>query len=295
MNWTLDQLVTFVTTVDSGSFSAAARKLGRAQSAISTAIGLLESSLGVSLFDRSTKIPTLTNQGKSLLPEAREILRQCDALNNQALILGQAEVGRVTFAMDEGLPYPPALALLSALAKPYPQIELNVLHGSQENIVDWLQTNQADIALGFHRKPVPPTIESVPVSAVPRIMVCGHEHPLAGKPKIQRRQLARYRQLILSPNQVDEDEEERISPQVWRANSLYAVAELARLNLGWGVLPVNIVQYPTLDGKLVELSSTDLFFPALEVRLYWRSGQGESEVLRWIRQYLQTNRFTHIA
>ena len=295
MNWTLEQLHVFSTAADSGSFSGAARKLGRAQSAVSTAIALLESSLGVQLFDRSTKIPALTEAGQALLAEAREILRQCDYLNNQAIVLAKTHAGQITFAMDEGLPYPPTLALLGALATPFPNIELNILHGSQQNLNEWLQSGQADIALGFHRASIPPSMESEPVSAVPRVMVCAPSHPLAQETTVNRRKLTKHRQLILSPGLADEDDEERISPHVWRADSLYAVAELAAQGLGWGVLPLNIARYPTLNGRLTELDSKDLFFPALEVRLYWRAGQKEAPILAWTRQYLQRNRFSHIG
>ena len=73
--WTLDQLRQFVLTADSGSFSEAARRLGRAQSAVSTAIGLLEADLGVELFDRSRRNAQPTDAGALLLLEARELLR----------------------------------------------------------------------------------------------------------------------------------------------------------------------------------------------------------------------------
>ncbi|WP_412180512.1 helix-turn-helix domain-containing protein, partial [Variovorax paradoxus] len=76
MEWTVDQLRQFVTTADCGSFSAAARRLGKAQSAVSTAIGLLEADLGVALFDRSRRNAQLSEAGQVLLLEARELLRQ---------------------------------------------------------------------------------------------------------------------------------------------------------------------------------------------------------------------------
>ncbi len=56
MNWSIAQLDAFVTTVTEGSFSAAARKLGKAQSRVSTAVANLEIDLGVTLFDRSGKV-----------------------------------------------------------------------------------------------------------------------------------------------------------------------------------------------------------------------------------------------
>lgn len=46
MHWTLEQLRHFVAAADAGSFSAAARQVGRAQSAVSTSLGLLEADLG---------------------------------------------------------------------------------------------------------------------------------------------------------------------------------------------------------------------------------------------------------
>ena len=66
MNWTLYQLEAFVLAVNHGSFSAAARKLGRAQSRISTAIANLEVDLGFELFDRSAKLAVLTKHGEDM-------------------------------------------------------------------------------------------------------------------------------------------------------------------------------------------------------------------------------------
>ncbi|MFC6573627.1 LysR family transcriptional regulator [Pseudomonas brassicacearum] len=56
----LDQLRTFVAAVDEGSFSAAARKLNRVQSAVSGWVSGLEDQIGVTLFDRSGRFPKLT-------------------------------------------------------------------------------------------------------------------------------------------------------------------------------------------------------------------------------------------
>lgn len=66
MNWTVDQLEAFVTTVKLGSFSAAARHLGKAQSRVSTAIANLETDLDVTLFDRSARLPILTPAGEEI-------------------------------------------------------------------------------------------------------------------------------------------------------------------------------------------------------------------------------------
>ncbi|MGR5543219.1 LysR family transcriptional regulator, partial [Vibrio campbellii] len=74
--YSFEQLKIFVTVSEVGSFSAAARKLGRAQSGVSQSIANLEIALNKVLFNRGKNTPTLTNSGKALLPIAKSILNQ---------------------------------------------------------------------------------------------------------------------------------------------------------------------------------------------------------------------------
>ena len=67
MRYSPEALTAFVETVATGSFSAAARRLRKSQSTISTAIAHLEADLGFALFDRSARQPVLTSQGKQVL------------------------------------------------------------------------------------------------------------------------------------------------------------------------------------------------------------------------------------
>src|SRR5258708_2732098 len=81
---TLDQLRTFIAAVDSGSFSAAGRKLRRAQSVVSQTLANLEAQLGVKLFDRSARYPQLTEEGRSLLVDARSVAGNVDEFKARA-------------------------------------------------------------------------------------------------------------------------------------------------------------------------------------------------------------------
>src|SRR5271155_3169450 len=81
---TLDQLRVLVAVADAGSFSAAARKLGRVQSAVSQAIQTLETTLRLSLFDRSGKTPRLTDAGKALVGDARALISAAQAIRARA-------------------------------------------------------------------------------------------------------------------------------------------------------------------------------------------------------------------
>jgi len=72
------ELNAFVAVVEAGGFTAAARRTGDSQSAISKAIGALERRLGVVLFNRSTRSVTLTDQGQRYYDRAKPLLDEMD-------------------------------------------------------------------------------------------------------------------------------------------------------------------------------------------------------------------------
>src|SRR5579863_8452217 len=81
---TLDQMRVLVAVAETGSFSAAARRLGRVQSAVSQAINTLEQILQVQLFDRAGKTPKLTSAGAVLLSDARRLIDDAGVLKSRA-------------------------------------------------------------------------------------------------------------------------------------------------------------------------------------------------------------------
>src|SRR5579862_8388002 len=95
---TLDQLRLFLAVVDAGGFSAAARSLGRAQSAVSYGVANLERQLGISLFDRSGRKPALTQAGVELAAEARAVCVQVDHLRARAHGIAQGVEPRLAIA-----------------------------------------------------------------------------------------------------------------------------------------------------------------------------------------------------
>ena len=87
MAFTSDSLAIFLAVLDAGSFSAAARKLGRVPSAVSMAIAQLEAELDLPLFDRATRKALPTSAALALEPQARQVICQLNLLDAQALQL----------------------------------------------------------------------------------------------------------------------------------------------------------------------------------------------------------------
>lgn len=132
-----------------GSFTRAAEALGRSQPAVSAQIRKLEDELGGLLFDRGAKALVLTDLGRRLLPGARRILEEFDALEREGAERDGQPRGRVTMAAGlssiENL-LPSALERFQAS---YPLVQISLLNRSGEGIHEALVEGLADLGIGW--------------------------------------------------------------------------------------------------------------------------------------------------
>src|ERR1700738_1881990 len=129
----IDQLKVFLTVVESGSFAAAGRRLGRAVSAVSYTIAQLEAQLGVALFDRKqTRKPTLTQAGGAVLAKARAVAIGIDDL--RAIVKGLLKdlEAEVTLAVDVMLPTSRLVDAVQAFEVAFPTVKLQLHLGNLE-------------------------------------------------------------------------------------------------------------------------------------------------------------------
>src|SRR5215471_19366035 len=119
---TLDQMRVLIAVAEAGSFSAAARRLGRVQSAVSQSVQTLEETLRLTLFDRSGKTPVLTNAGRVVLNDARQVVQRADALRSHAETIAGGTEPELAFAMDPLFPTDLLMAGLRALQAEFPYL-----------------------------------------------------------------------------------------------------------------------------------------------------------------------------
>ncbi|MDG6399058.1 LysR family transcriptional regulator [Pseudomonas quasicaspiana] len=284
MQWNLEQMRLFVSVAEQRSFSAVARDMRRAQSAVSSAIAMLESDLGVSLFERSSgRQPRLTEAGAALLEEARELLRQCERIDGRALALMRGQEAQLRVAHDEAMPYQPVLDSLEALSERFPTLEVQLASGAQGDVARKLLERRADLGLLFHHEQMPAELERRGLGGVEMVTVCAVDHLLAREGRVTRQQLARHRQLLIAPQQSGYPGGEQLSPQVWRADSFYVMAELLMRGLGWAWLPRHVVQYPTYQHQMIELLS-EWTPPPLVVEMVWRRDEPLGPAAQWLSE-----------
>src|SRR6202043_3306881 len=123
---TLDQSRPFIAPVDEGSFSAAGRRLGRAQSVVSQTLANMEGQLGIQLFDRSGRIPVLTESGRALLPDARAVAGTVDAFKARERGLATGLEAELSVAIDVMLPTPIRTHAVAKFSLPFPGVPLRL-------------------------------------------------------------------------------------------------------------------------------------------------------------------------
>lgn len=151
MAFSSDNIQIFLAVLDHGSFSAAARALGRVPSAVSMTIANLEAELDLVLFDRSSREPRPTAAARSLEPQARLLAAQLRQLQVQALGLTQGLEHRLTLAIAPELLAAPWSEALATLAREHPLLQVEVLAAPQADALALLHTGRAQLALVFER------------------------------------------------------------------------------------------------------------------------------------------------
>ena len=151
MAFNSDSVQVFLAVLDQGSFSAAARALGRVPSAVSMAVANLEAELDLQLFDRAGREPRPTDAARALEPQARQIALQLRALHAHALSLTMGLEERLTLAIAPELMSARWSGPLAQLAAEYPLLDVEVLVAPQSDALTLLHTGRAQLALVFER------------------------------------------------------------------------------------------------------------------------------------------------
>lgn len=266
---TLDQMRTLVAVAETGSFRAAAVRLSRVQSAVSHAIGKLETELGVTLFDRSLHRPVLTAEGMSLLADVRTILLKVDTLRAKAHGLGEGvEVG-LTVGLDPQIPLSFAARALKEVQEAYPAVAVRVVSASLGEAVHALQERRCTMAISGIDIP-DARIEREALLMLTRVAVVAKDHPLArraaGPAPLTGPELADHVQIVAedpSPLTAGRDYDV-LSPGTWRVSDNAIKHALILAGIGWGNLPRWLVERDLIEGRLVRVPTTD-FGPAGQI------------------------------
>ena len=256
----LDQLRTFVAAAEEGNFSAAGRRLRRAQSVVSQTLANLEGQIGVKLFDRSGRVPTLTDQGRALLASARAVAKEVDLFKARAKGIAGGLETELSLVIDSIFPVAVLGSAVAAFQVQYPSIPLRLHVEMWEGVADPVLDRRCTIGILGSLSPPPPQFSTERLLTVSGINVVSPRHPLATqRAPIPTAALAEHIHLM----HVDSSGVWRtarlglLTQRIWRLCDLAAMHQFLRTGAGFGMMPLHMVQADLTSGALVKIRVED--------------------------------------
>ena len=284
---TFEQLKVFLTVVEAGSFTAAAKRLGRAVSAVSYTIGNLEQQLGVSLFNREgSRTSRLTEAGSAVLSKARVVAVGIDDLRASVRALLKGTEAEVTLVVDVMLPNARLIDAVQAFEATFPTVTLRLHVEALSAVAQLVRRDGAMIGIGGGLLDVEPELELIHVGDVEIIPVAAPNHPLArGRPNASGA-ARNQRQLVLTVRTPFSEGPDLgiFSADVWRLADLGAKHALLIAGVGWGNMPEPHVRADLAAGRLVRLELPEARNALYPLRALHRIDEPPGPAAAWLIQ-----------
>ena len=271
MNINQEQLIIFKTVIESGSFSAAARKLGKVPSAVSMSIANLEIDLNLSLFQRVGREPVPTPQALTLYEKTEQLLIEINQWKQHAFALSEGLESSLNIVVVTELLHTHWTDYISLIEKQFPELQINVFSAPQEDALKMLFNQTAQLALMFEREQLESREQFVELKREALVPVAATSSPLAAFKQVSYEQILQSRQIVVASRDRSIKPELLFSKKYWRTDNNHSACAMIMQGLGWGVLPLEMLnQNPHITQQLKILNFLD-FSPKFEyfVDLVW--------------------------
>jgi DNA-binding transcriptional LysR family regulator len=272
-NPSVDQLLVLLTVVEEGSFTGAARRLGRATSAISYAIDTLETQLGLTLFDRgTTRKPKLTDVGEAIVSEAKAVAHSIETLRARVRGFLDGLEPEVSLVVDSLYPGDQLVEVLNDFHMKFPTVPLRLFVQTLGGVERLIRSGDAGIGIGGVLHMDSTGLQRLQIGGVPMIPVAAPSHPLALGGDTSPPRTLDHVQLVLSDRPAGEGRDYGVvSLATWRVGDLTLKHKLLLGGIGWGGMPEQMVRADIESGRLVRLNLGD-----------WRGGEYPMQVVHKI-------------
>jgi DNA-binding transcriptional LysR family regulator len=233
------QLKAFVAVVEQGGFTAAGRRLGLSQPAVSRAVATLEKELGLPLLVRSRDGLSLTEAGSLALTHAREAARHLTLMRTELAPLAGEITGTLTVASLPSVTGTLVAPQLQTFTQRHPAVSVRLLEGSETEVRDWLDQGAAEA--GVVSLPIKGLAAAV-LGEQDMVAVVPSDNRLAGWDQVSYAELAKE-PFIRSTGgcaEVFTPIARRVGAKfdvAFEAREMSAVLEIVRAGLGVSILP----------------------------------------------------------
>ncbi len=273
---TLDQLRVLRQVQRTGSVTAAAQALHRAQSAVSYAVRQLEAALGVPLLDRAHYRARLTDAGEAVLAQAEQVLTRMDGLRALAEDLRGGAEPRLSILMD-GIVSPAYLMpVLAHLQQQGSATRINLRVELLGGMVRALRHDAPEVVLSpLQLLTLPPNYEWEVIGDLLMVPVVGATHPLARHPRPVPLDVVRQHTHLVVTSPPGEQVPVHLgligAAVHWSVPDFHTRLEGLRAGLGFAWMPTHLVEADVRAGTLVPLVLAQAHLQRYEVGLIYRA------------------------
>lgn len=274
MKLDLDSIRVLNTVVEEGSFSAAAKVLHRAQSAVSYQVRKLENSLNLTIFDRSEYRATLTEEGRAILSEGKRLLAQAENIEQLARYLGQEWEPSFEVVIDGILEISPIMAVIKSLINEDIPTKISLTMEYLGGVQHRFEQNKADLMLvKEYRASTQLLAHSLP--EVECLLCVSYDHPLADLDKVDLNTLQQHIELSVH----DSSDQELYSVEhmhfggerMFYLSDFKSKKQAVLQGIGFGWMPYYLVEKELESKQLVEVKYQHGSRFSFTPHLVWRA------------------------
>jgi len=284
--FTLEQIRSFLAVAELGSFTAAARALGRTQPAVTYHVRTLEDQLQCCLFERSALGVSLSPAGQALLPAGQSIRDDADQFMGRAQGLSKGITEELVVSVDQAFPSSILIKTASQLHDRHPQFRLALRTSILDDVPRHILHGEAELGLASMYADIPVDLHRVEVATANIALVAASTHELARTEAVTKSTLGKYLQLVPedSTGSIALRSYAVLGSPLWHITDLSLMLNMLRAGIGFAVVPEHVVLDDIAEERLVRLN---LPFPAPQLSvppafyLIWKSDRPLSVAAQW--------------
>jgi DNA-binding transcriptional LysR family regulator len=282
----LSQLHVLLTIVDTGSFTAAAKRLNRATSVVSYTIDMLEAQLGLALFDRGTaRRATLTVEGAAVVAEARSVAFGANLFRARVQGLREGLEAEIALAVDQMFPAERLTSALRLFHNRFPMVPVRLHSEVLGGIERLVRSGKSTIGLGCILFMENDGLTHRQVGSVRLIPVAAPDHVLARPDRPDSRECL---QIAITERYVVKGRSFGIlGEKVWRLSDLNSKHALLVAGIGWGGMPEPLVRDDIEAGRLVRLDLPDWRGSEYPLQVVHKNDSPPGPAARWLIDHLE--------
>jgi DNA-binding transcriptional LysR family regulator len=296
---TLHQLRIFLAVAEHNSFAKAAQALHLSPPTLSLQVKQLAETVGQPLFEQLGKKIFLTSAGKILAEACQDIAQRMDLLSEDLSALKGVVRGKLKLAILTTVKYS-VPRLLGGFCAAYPGIDVAMVVGNRENLLQRLANNKDDLYI-MGQPPENMDVVSEHFANNPLVLVAPPNHPLVGKNKISAKELRDEPFILREPGSGTRLTTERFFEQHGflpinrlEVGSNEAIKQTVAGGLGLAVLSATTVVSELALGELVQLDVSG--FPLIRRwQVVYPRGKRLSPAAEAFKEWIYENRPTEIG